>query len=245
MKPIALCLALVLGGCQSYSVPEPAQRPTPSLVIQFAEESPAFNNFEPVQKSVAHSNEVLLVSVANKSRSAISSERVFSVADTLTDKTVYTAFRFSHLKNDLEYVEVYGLEGRSVEETLHLVKTEGVGKLNGKVYKESQYRRFAGEVDEREFALSGFVSLPEQLAGLTSEFGWQLQDGGAFVNPEGAVVLAKNIQMSVVTVDKHTATEDEINSILAYWKSLYPALSNYQFQINKRKKIITYTRGDV
>ena len=244
MKAAYLLTTLLLTGCQ-LTEQAAVTRPTPELVISFSEVSPGFNNRVPVLKAVEDSEAVLVVAVANKDRAAMSSERVFSVANVVNDRPVYTAFRYSHLHYDLDYVEVYGLRAdQEVGVLLAQIKAEGVGELNERIYSESAYRRFTGDVDDRTFMLSGFVALPEQLAGLVNEFGWQLRDGGAFLSSENdGVVLAQNLQMNVVTVDKHTATLNEIRSIVGYWESLYPAIAGYQFSFDVRSKTITYQRG--
>ena len=89
------------------------------------------------------------------------------------------------------------------------------------------------------------MTLPEQLAGLLNELGWKLKDGGAFMALSGAVLPAKNIKLSVVTVDKRLATLNEIKSVVEYWKSLYPQLDNYSFQFDARKSLVIYQRGGV
>ena len=244
MKRLVVLLLVLLSGCQSTQ--ENDSRPSPDIVVEFKEGFPHFNNSEPVKKAVKEASAVLLVAVANKERAAISSKRVFSVADALSSKRVFTAYRFSNLKSDIEYVEVYGLnDKRSVPKVLAQLKQHGVGELNNRIYSETEFRRFVGEVDEREFALSGFVTLPEQLAGLLNELGWKLKDGGAFMAQSGAVLPAKNIKLSVVTVDKRLATLNEIKSVVEYWKSLYPQLDNYSFQFDARKSLVIYQRGGV
>lgn len=246
MKPRVLLLFLLsLSGCANLvSVKD---RPIPDLVYAFTPESPTYNNRVPLLHAVDQAKRVLVVGVSDKKRAALSGDRIFSVADSIPQSTnVFTAFRYSHMPNDLEYVEVYKIpDEMPVGELLYSIKSKSVGEINHKVYEESQFRRFTGEVDQREFVLSGFVTLPEQLAGLVNEFGWRLGDGGAFMDVTNQfVVLAKDVQMSVVSVDKRVATEEELSSVVNYWQSLYPELAGlYVFEFDKRKKTVFYSRG--